>query len=83
MVMIVVNIFVALVTEAYEDVHNALLESEKRSEIVDVYGYLHEEIKCLLHIGKQKQILANEELKFGYIAGTSEYQTPKKSNKKN
>ena len=69
MVMIVVNLFVALVTEAYETVHNALVESEKNSEIVDVYGYLYEQIKSLFRIGAQQQMLANEEMKFAYVAG--------------
>ena len=67
--MIVVNIFVALITDAYEIARKELLTKEKSGETVDVFGYVSDQIKSILGITAKEKAVVDEELKFAYIAG--------------
>ena len=67
--MIVVNIFVALITDAYEIVRNQLLTKETSGETVDVFGYISDQIKSIRGITANEEAVFNDELKFAYIEG--------------
>ena len=70
--MIVVNIFVALITDAYEIARKELLTKETSGETVDVFGYASDKIKSILGItDKEKPPVFKDELKFAYIEGAS------------
>jgi len=73
---IIVNFFVALITESYSKVKDLLQAAEDEAREkgtladLDMFHFIHERIMKFLGRDKERQrLLAEENLRFGYITG--------------